>query len=102
AMGVVQALFFLRRYLREPSAGNAIISGVALSIAQLTKPLAIYLYVIAALFVIALAVRNRRIPVKTKLNEIAVYSAAALVSFIAVMNLAYCFYRPFYRLSSYP
>jgi 4-amino-4-deoxy-L-arabinose transferase-like glycosyltransferase len=101
ATGVLLALFFLRRYLRQPSLRNAALSGLALSLAQLAKPLAIYLYVIAVLFVIALAVKNRGKSIKERFGGIAFYAAAALVSFTMVMNLAYCFDRPFRRLSSY-
>jgi Dolichyl-phosphate-mannose-protein mannosyltransferase len=99
ALGVLATLFFFRRYLLHPNWANAWISGLALAIAQIMKPLAAFLYPLAALFLLAAALRHRWMKIGGK--HLAVYALAAAVSYVVVLNVAYLFDRTFAPLSSY-
>lgn len=101
AAGVLVSLFFLRRYLREPSPMHAFLSGLTLALAQLTKPMAIYLYLIAAIFLAASALHKRHRAVIDRSRQIAVYSAIAFGLAVAVLNAAYSFDRFLTPLGSY-
>ena len=100
ALGVVGSLFFFRRFLLRPILANAVVSGVTLALAQVSKPFALSLYAVVA-FVLVLALVLRNGPVVVKLKDVVVFAALAAASFIVVMNAAYSFYRPFVPLSSY-
>jgi 4-amino-4-deoxy-L-arabinose transferase-like glycosyltransferase len=98
AFGVVSALYFFRRYLLEPTTRNAWISGLALAIAQIMKPLAVLLY--PPVFLVLLVVALRR-PARISTKGIAIYVAAAVVSCILILNVAYLFDRTLTPLSAY-
>ena len=98
ALGVLGALFFIRRYLLHPTWANAWISGFALAIAQIMKPLAAFLYPLAALFLLAAALRRS---MKIGGKHLAGYALAAAVSYVVVLNVAYLFDRTFTPLRSY-
>lgn len=100
AVGVVGSLFFVRRFLVEPTLRHALLSGLALALAQITKPFALALYAVVYL-VIALAI-IRRIPLRSLTpRRVLAFTAIAAVWFVAIINIAYCFDRTFTRLSSY-
>ena len=93
-------MYFFRQYLLEPTTGRAIVSGLVLALAQLTKTFAIVLYlVVIAMLVIALLRPSTRSSFSAK--RLLVFAAAAAVSFIAVVNIGYCFDRSFMSLRSY-
>ena len=101
ALGVVWALFSFRQYLLQSTLGNAVISGASLAVAQLTKPFALYLYLVVALFLIFLVVYPiDGLPPLRKKNAI-VFAAVAFLCFVLVMNIGFCFDRPFTQLKSY-
>lgn len=101
ALAVLLSMYWLRRYLAQPTWRNASLSACALAVAQLTKPFAIYLYAIAGvgLAVVKLGFgRETRSP--TVRNAVS-YIALCLVAFVLVLNLGFTFDRSFMRLGSY-
>jgi Dolichyl-phosphate-mannose-protein mannosyltransferase len=101
ALGVVWALFYFRQYLLQPTLRNTVVSGASLAIAQLTKPFALYLYLVVALLLLLVTLRpGDGSPVLKKTNTV-IFAAAVVVCFILVMNVGYCFDRSFTRLESY-
>ncbi len=101
ALGVLLSLYFVRRYLLQPTLRNACLSGCTLALAQLTKPFAIYLYPIVCIFLVLVALSRRRsAPFLTRKGLIA-YAAIATAFFLLVINVAYSFDRTFTSLSSY-
>ena len=66
AAGVLAAIYYLRRYLLDLHNRNAFFSALALALAQLAKPMAIYLYLIAGLFVIVAMIRPVATPDSAK------------------------------------
>jgi hypothetical protein len=92
-------LYFFRRYLLLPTFKNACISGLAFALAQITKPLAAYLYAIAGLFLFMAATKTGSVRVGTK--QFLTFVAIALVCAIAVLNVAYLFDRTFTPLTAY-
>ncbi len=100
ALGVIAALYFFRQYLLEPTTGRAIVSGLVLALAQLTKTFTVVLYfiVLAALLIAVLRPSTRA---SFSVKRLLVFAAAAAVSFIAVINIAYSFDRSFMSLGSY-
>lgn len=101
ALGIVWALFGFRQYLLQPTLRNAVVSGGSLALAQLTKPFALYLYLVVALFLIFLAF----IPVDglppLQRNKVIIFAVVAFACFVLVINIGYCFDRPFTPLKSY-
>ena len=100
ALGVISALYFFRRYLLQPTLANACVSGLALALAQITKPLVVYLYPIEGIFLIAAATVGRRW-IKITGKDLAISSAVTAACSICVLNVAYLFDRTFAPLSSY-
>jgi 4-amino-4-deoxy-L-arabinose transferase-like glycosyltransferase len=100
AAGVLGSMFFLRRYLLEPTLRNALASGLTLALAQLTKPMAIYLYCIAGIFLIASMLRSPGFA-RLRGKQVAVYAAIAFGLAVAVLNGAYSFDRSLTPLGSY-
>lgn len=101
ALGVLLALYCLRRYLHHPSWGNAWLSGFTLALAQLTKPFALYLYPIAGLGLAAAArwpLPGGRSPT---LRGAAGYLAVCVAALLLVLNLGFAFDRSFTPLGSY-
>lgn len=101
ALGVVAALYFFRRYLLDPSLKNAALSGLVLALAQITKSLAIYLYLVTGIFLVLAFLRRGKSGVSLSRRQIITYAATAIVCFAGVINLAYCFDRMFTPLRSY-
>lgn len=100
AVGVVGSLYFVRRYLRQPATTHLVLAGLALALAQLTKPFALSLYAVVA--IVALAAWLRRTPGTAPPSwNVAVFVLSALVSFVVVINIAYSFDRTFTPLGSY-
>lgn len=99
AAGVLTSLFFFRKYLLRPTKVNAVLSGLTLAIAQLTKPMAIYLYPIAGLYLILAALRPARPRLRAK--DVAIYSAFAFGLAVVVVNAAYSFDRSLTPVGSY-
>jgi 4-amino-4-deoxy-L-arabinose transferase-like glycosyltransferase len=99
AAGVLTSLFFFRKYLLRPTTANAILSGLTLAIAQLTKPMAIYLYPIAGLYLILAALPPA--PPRLRAKDVAIYSAFAFGLAVIVVNAAYSFDRSLTPVGSY-
>ena len=100
ALGFMAALYFLRRFLLDPTTGRAIISGLVLALAQLTKTFTVALYLIAIVF---LAIAALRPPLRGSFTpkRLLVFATAVVASFVFVLNVAYCFDRSFMSLGSY-
>ncbi len=101
ALGVLLALYCLRRYLRQPTWGNACLSASTLAVAQLTKPFALYLYAIAGVGLAAAALSRSRTESSLTARGIALYGVACLAAFLLLLNVAFGFDRSFARLGSY-
>jgi 4-amino-4-deoxy-L-arabinose transferase-like glycosyltransferase len=99
AAGVLAAVYYLRRYLLEPTSRNAFYSAMALALAQLAKPMAIYLYLIAGMFVIIAMIRPGA--ARPRAKGVAIYAAMVIGLSIAVLNIAYSFDRSFTPWGSY-
>lgn len=101
ALGVVGSLFFFRRYLLSPTMRNACLSAFTLGMAQLTKPFAIYLYlVVFAVLILVLTDRKHGPPLVNGKNVVA-FASIALLFFLLVVNAGYCFNRSLTPLKSY-
>ena len=98
-LGVVLALYSMRKYLLKPTITNACIAGFVLAFAQLTKPLAIYLYGIGVLFLLIATVKRHAGAFSIKQGLVCLLIWIAF--FVAVLNVAYCFDRSSYKLASY-
>jgi hypothetical protein len=100
AVGVVGALLFVHRFLVQPGWGRAILAGMALAVAQVTKSFALVLYVVVffAIVLLMLDRASRSLLTQKHLFRFAVIAALCLV---VVLNVAFCFDRPFRPLSSY-
>ena len=100
AVGVVASLFFFRRYLMEPTLRNAVIAGLVLALAQITKGFALALY---GIVLIALAVEMLRqsSPRSLTLKRALVFAAIAAGWFVAIINVSFVFDRTFLPLSAY-
>jgi hypothetical protein len=101
ALGVVGSLYVFRRYLLDPTVRNAWLSGLALALAQLTKPFAIYLYAIVGVSLLLATRGTQRGPTALTRRDLAFYAAISAVLFIAVIDTAYSFDRPFTPLQAY-
>ena len=101
ALGVVWALFCFRQYLLQSTLRNAMVSGGSLAFAQLTKPFALYLYLVVALFLIFLAFDPIDGLPPLRKNKAILFAVVAFVCFILVVNIGFCFDRPFTPLKAY-
>jgi len=99
ALGVVASLYFFRRYLQRPGFTTACASGLSLSLAQVMKPFALFLYAIVAVFVIVAAVR--RSPREVTGKQLVAYLGVTALCLVVVLNVAYVFDRTFVPLGSY-
>ena len=99
-VGVIGALYFLRRFLLQPTASRAAASGLALALAQITKSFALVLYPMAGL-AIAVVMFSRSVPALTPKRAL-IFTVMAAVCFVAVLNVAFCFDRTFKPVGSYP
>ena len=101
ALGVVLSLYFFRRYLVQPTSRNACLSGFTLAFAQITKTLAIYLCPIVCMFLVLATLSKKCSAPSMTRKSLFVYATIAIVFFLTVLNISYCFDRPFTSLSSY-
>ena len=101
ALGVVGALYCFRQYLRQPSVRNTVVCGICLALAQLTKPFALYLYLLVGAFLIFVTVFPIERPASLRKKDAIIFAAVALVCFLVIVNIGYCFDRPFTPLKSY-
>lgn len=100
AVGVVGSLYFLRRFLLQPTWRHAVVAGFALALAQITKSFALVLYVVAFV-AIATVVLRRRSPRQLTAKRVLLFAAIATLWLVAVLNVAFSFNRTFAPLSSY-
>jgi 4-amino-4-deoxy-L-arabinose transferase-like glycosyltransferase len=100
ALGVVGSLYFFRRFLLQPTPTQAFLSGLALALAQITKPVALFVYGVVCL-VIALAVFKHSALRSLTPRRLLVFAAIAASAFVATINFAYSFDRTFTRVGSY-
>jgi 4-amino-4-deoxy-L-arabinose transferase-like glycosyltransferase len=100
ALGVVGSLFFFHRYLLQPTLSRAIISGLALALAQTTKSFAMVLYGVVFLTLALVTLRPTSRPPLTRKRAL-LFTAIAALWFVAIINVAFCFDRTFLPLSSY-
>jgi 4-amino-4-deoxy-L-arabinose transferase-like glycosyltransferase len=103
ALGTIAALYRFRRYLLQPTLKNACWSGLTLALAQLTKSFAIHLYAVAGCFLLLFALAGSYPGRATALTRrrITAYVVLALIFFLAVINIGFCFDRPFTALGAY-
>ena len=101
SLGVVWALFCFRQYLLQSTLRNAVWSGVSLAIAQLTKPFAMYLYLVVALFMIYVILAPIKGLPSLRKKDAIIFALVVLVCFVLVLNIGFCFDRPFTPLKSY-
>jgi len=101
ALGVLGSLYCFRKYLLCPTRGNAWLSGLTLALAQITKPLAIYLYPIVYFFLVLAAFIKRRTASPLTRKDLILYAGISVALFVAVIDISYCFDRPFTSLRSY-
>ena len=100
ALGVIESLYFFRRFLLQPTLARAVCSGVALALAQITKPFALFLYAVVFL-ALALAVFKRKLLSSLTPKRLLAFTAIAAASFVATINVVYFFDRTFTRVGSY-
>jgi hypothetical protein len=101
ALGVLGSLYCFRKYLLCPTLRNAGLSGLTLALAQTTKPFAIYLYPIVYLFLVLAALIKRRTASSLTPKELILYAGISAASLVAVIDVSYCFDRPFTPFRSY-
>jgi 4-amino-4-deoxy-L-arabinose transferase-like glycosyltransferase len=100
AVGVVGSLFVFHRFLLRPTMLNALFSGLALALAQLTKSFALVLYPVT-LVILALVMLRRTTRQSLPPKRVLAFAGFAALWFLVVVNLAYSFDRTFAPLSSY-
>ncbi|HUI85365.1 MAG TPA: glycosyltransferase family 39 protein [Candidatus Binatia bacterium] len=100
ALGVVASLFFFRRFLLQPTVTRALASGLILAMTQITKGFAIVLYAIVCLAIV-LVVFRRTPSVSLTPRRALLFAAVTAMSFIAIINVAFCFDRTFRPVSYY-
>jgi len=98
AVGVVGSLWFLRRFLLQPTWGRATFSALTLALAQTTKSFALALYLVVGV-ALMFAIRKRKPPLETK--RAAAFVAIAAVCFVFVLNVAFTFHNSFLALKDY-
>jgi 4-amino-4-deoxy-L-arabinose transferase-like glycosyltransferase len=100
AVGVVGSLFFVRRFLLRPNWTHAVFAGLGLAVAQITKSFAVALYFVVYIAIACLMLRRTtQSPLTPK--RVFDFTVVAAVCLVAVLNVAFCFDRPFRSLSSY-
>jgi 4-amino-4-deoxy-L-arabinose transferase-like glycosyltransferase len=95
-------LYCLRRFLLAPNTTNAVLTAVTLSMAQLTKFTAAYLYIVLAMALLAFALYGRRekryrIPGR----QMAIVLGLTVVCFFVFINAGFLFDRTFTSLSQF-
>jgi len=104
ALATIAFLFALRRFLKSPTGRHAAWVAVTLSVAQLTKFTALYLYPVMALSLLAAYLYSRygnREHTRLTLHHTATLLALSAVSFIAAINIGFLFDRTFTPLAGY-
>ena len=104
ALGIIVALYYFRRYLLQPTLRNACLSGLTLALAQLTKSFSILLYGLPVCFLLLPFVFGRPRPDGSTLvarKNILSYFGIALLFLLIVLNVGFCFDRPFTPLGAY-
>jgi len=104
ALGIIVSLYYFRRYLLQPTLRNACLSGFTLALAQLTKPFSLLLYGLVFCFLVFSLFFGRLQPDRSTLvtrKNIVSYFGIALVSCLIVLNVGFCFDRPFTPLGAY-
>ena len=99
-VGVVGSLYFLRRYLLQPTWRNAVFAGLALALAQVTKSFALMLYVVTFLAIVLVMAKQSR-PRLLTAKRVLLFGAIAAAWFIAIINASFLFDRTFLPLSAY-
>ena len=100
AVGVVGSLFFFRRFLLQPTLSNAVLSGLVLALAQITKSFALVLYPIVCL-AIGLVMLRPTLRRSLTPKRVLVFTAIAAMWFVVIINLANSFDRTFMPLRAY-
>src|ERR1051326_5576332 len=101
ALGVVGSLFFFRHYLLHPTLGNACLSAFALATAQLTKAFAIYIYAVVLIILLLSWIDKKGRPPLGNVRNVVAFVSIALIFFVLVLNVGFCFDRSFTPLKSY-
>ncbi len=99
-VGVVASLFFVRRYLLQPTWQNAVVAGLVLALAQIAKAFAIFLYGVVLLGLLVVLLRQAP-PRLLTLKRAFLFAVIAAGWFVAVINVAFVFDRTFTPLSAY-
>jgi 4-amino-4-deoxy-L-arabinose transferase-like glycosyltransferase len=100
ALGVVGSLYFFRRFLLHPTMSHALFAGLALALAQITKPFALSLYAVVCIGM-ALAIFKRGPLGSLTPRRLLAFTAIAGASFVATINVVYSFDRTFTPVGSY-
>jgi hypothetical protein len=102
-LGVVASLYYFRRFLLRFTLRNACLSAFTFAIAQLTKPFAIYLYVVASSLLLLIVLLNVRPTGGTPLTlkSITIYAILVPTFFLVVLNVGFCFDRTLTPLREY-
>ncbi len=100
ALGVVASLFFVRRYLLQPTLRNAVVAGLVLALAQITKSFALVLYVVAFLAIVLVMLRQTP-PRSLTLKRVLIFGVISTAWFLAIINVSFVFDRTFLPLSAY-
>jgi len=100
ALGVVGSLYFVRRFLLQPTLVHALLGGFTLSLAQITKPFALFLYGVVGV-AIALAIFRRSPLGSLTPRRLLAFAAIAAASFVITINVVYSFDRTFTPVGSY-
>jgi 4-amino-4-deoxy-L-arabinose transferase-like glycosyltransferase len=100
ALGVVGSLYFVRRFLLQPTLVHALLGGFTLSLAQITKPFALFLYGVVGM-AIALAIFRRSPLGSLTPRRLLAFAVIAAASFVITINVVYSFDRTFTPVGSY-
>lgn len=100
ALGLVASLYFLRRYLLQPTLRNAVIAGLVLALAQITKSFALVLYGVALLAIVLVMLRQAP-PRSLTAKRALAFAAIAAAWFLVVINVSFVFDRSFLPLGEY-
>lgn len=104
AAATLLALYCLRRFLLAPNTKNAAWTAVTLSLAQLTKFSAGYLYIVLAIALVAAAIYARYSQEKRyriTRRQMAVLLGLTSLCFFVFMNAGFLFDKPLTTLSQY-
>jgi hypothetical protein len=100
ALGVVGSLYFVRRYLLQPTLRNAVVAGLVLALAQITKSFALVLYVVAFLAIVLVMLRQTQ-PRSLSIKRAVLFGVISAAWFLVIINVSFVFDRTFLPLSAY-